>query len=82
MLAAAVIASIERALAEDIGPGDATTNSIVPVEATILRPLPTERLHPAAEAVHVPAAPQKKEVSDGEEYPTVNFFPFWVNVPE
>ena len=30
-----ILACIQRALAEDIGPGDATTNSIVPPEATM-----------------------------------------------
>lgn len=35
MLSPAVIASIKRALEEDIGPGDVTTNSIVPAKANM-----------------------------------------------
>jgi nicotinate-nucleotide pyrophosphorylase (carboxylating) len=35
MLSPAVIASIKQALDEDIGPGDVTTNSIVPADATM-----------------------------------------------
>ncbi|WP_410289158.1 hypothetical protein [Desulfosarcina sp.] len=35
MLPTEILTSIERALTEDIGTGDATTNSIVPVDATM-----------------------------------------------
>src|SRR5438093_7546745 len=34
-LAPEIMSSVERALAEDIGSGDATTDSIIPVEAEI-----------------------------------------------
>ncbi len=35
MLNNEILESIRRALAEDIGPGDATTDSIVPIDATM-----------------------------------------------
>lgn len=35
MLPSEILESIQRALAEDIGPGDATTNSIVPMDAVM-----------------------------------------------
>ena len=34
-LAPEILSSVERALSEDIGIGDATTNSVIPLEASI-----------------------------------------------